>query len=132
MTIEAMECEIAKLREEKQMLQDRIEELESVLFCGAPDGVALFGLPPAPSRILAFVAGRQIATKEAIWTALYSAGVDDAPEIKTIDVHVHRIRRAIAPFGLLVATVWGSGYRMSPEHREAVKAEILRASGVSA
>ncbi len=38
----------------------------------------------------------------------------DAPEPRTIDSHVARVRRKLATAGARIVTVWGIGYRFSP------------------
>ena len=51
---------------------------------------------------------------------------------RTIDVHVCHIRKALAPFGIVVETLWGYGYQLSEPHRRKVMEMILsRAQGAS-
>ena len=54
--------------------------------------------------------------------ALYEPGVDDEPEMKIVDVFICKLRKKIRPFGLEIATVWGLGYRMSPETKAKARA----------
>ena len=52
---------------------------------------------------------------------------------RTIDVHVCRIRKALAPFGIAIGTLWGYGYQLSDPHRHKVMNLILaRVQGASA
>lgn len=44
---------------------------------------------------------------------------------RTIDVHIHRIRQRLAPFGIEVATLWGYGYQLSVEARRQIMDLIL-------
>jgi DNA-binding winged helix-turn-helix (wHTH) protein len=54
--------------------------------------------------------GRTIDRAELI-SSLWSAGDDDAPNERTIDVHVRRLRSKLAPYEDIVRTVRGVGYR---------------------
>ncbi len=42
-----------------------------------------------------------------------SSTIDEAPEIKIVDVFVCKVRAKIKGLGLSIATVWGEGYRMN-------------------
>ncbi len=72
-------------------------------------------LPPAEYRLLAFLmrnAGRVFSRRQIldrVW------GQSAFIEERTVDVHVRRLRRALAPFGHAerIATVRGAGYRFS-------------------
>jgi DNA-binding response OmpR family regulator len=44
---------------------------------------------------------------------------------RTIDVHICRIRKALAPFGIAIATLWGYGYQLSDPHRRKAMDLIL-------
>jgi hypothetical protein len=44
---------------------------------------------------------------------------------KTVDVHVCRIRRRLARFGIDIATLWGYGYQLLPESRRRIMDLIL-------
>lgn len=59
-------------------------------------------------RFLLNKAGR-VASKEAILDYLYQLRVE-VPEIKIIDVYVHKMRKKILQLGLVVGTSWGRGY----------------------
>lgn len=55
----------------------------------------------------------RVLTKEQLLEAVTSF-VDDAPEIKIVDVYVCKIRKKLAGLGVSIETIWGSGYRMLP------------------
>ena len=58
--------------------------------------------------------------KERIFDALYwRKHESEEPEMKTIDVHAHKLRRKIRAVGLDVLTDWGSGYRLGKFAKEA-------------
>jgi len=54
--------------------------------------------------------GRTIARAELI-SSLWTAGDDDAPNERTIDVHVRRLRSKLGAYEEIVRTVRGVGYR---------------------
>lgn len=54
-----------------------------------------------------------VRTKEQLLNAITSF-VDDAPEIKIVDVFVCKIRKKVADLGVSIETIWGSGYRLMP------------------
>ena len=44
---------------------------------------------------------------------------------KTVDVHIHNIRRHLNAFGVAIETIWGYGYKLSDPHRRKVMDMIL-------
>jgi hypothetical protein len=60
----------------------------------------------------------------------YSAGVDSAPDLKILDVHVSRIRRKLAKFDITIDTQYGSGWSMTAENR--AKLQGLTISSIEA
>lgn len=69
-------------------------------------------LSPTEFRVLQLLLLRKgaLVTKGALMDALYND--PDEPEIKSIDVLMHRLRKRLAAggAGALVSTVWGAGY----------------------
>ena len=69
-------------------------------------------LSPTEYRVLELLILRKntLVTKSAVMDMLY--GDIDEPEIKSIDVLMHRLRKRLAANGVgsLVTTVWGAGY----------------------
>ena len=78
-------------------------------------------LSPTEYRVLELLILRKntLVTKSAVMDTLY--GDIDEPEIKSIDVLMHRLRKRLAAAGVgaLVTTVWGAGYIV----REALASE---------
>jgi two-component system, cell cycle response regulator CtrA len=78
-------------------------------------------LSPTEYRVLELLILRKntLVTKSAVMDTLY--GDIDEPEIKSIDVLMHRLRKRLATAGVgtLVTTVWGAGYIV----REAMASE---------
>ncbi|MFC3071509.1 winged helix-turn-helix domain-containing protein [Shinella pollutisoli] len=52
-------------------------------------------------------------TKEQLLRAVTSF-IDDAPEIKIVDVLVCKIRKKLTGLDIPIHTVWGEGYRLVP------------------
>jgi two-component system cell cycle response regulator CtrA len=69
-------------------------------------------LSPTEFRVLQLLLLRKgaLVTKSALMDALYND--PDEPEIKSIDVLMHRLRKrlAVGGAGALISTVWGAGY----------------------
>lgn len=69
-------------------------------------------LSPTEFRVLELLILRKntLITKSAVMDTLY--GDIDEPEIKSIDVLMHRLRKRLgaAGVGALITTVWGAGY----------------------
>lgn len=55
-------------------------------------------------------AGR-MKTKEQLLKAISSI-VDEAPEIKIVDVYICKLRKKLAGMSLSIETLWGDGYRI--------------------
>jgi DNA-binding response OmpR family regulator len=53
----------------------------------------------------------QTVAREAIISHLWSTTDEDAPNARTIDVHIRRLRSKIAPYQDIIRTVRGGGYR---------------------
>lgn len=53
----------------------------------------------------------QTVRRELIIEALWSAGEEDAPNSRTIDVHIRRLRSKLSRYEDIVRTVRGAGYR---------------------
>ena len=77
----------------------------------------LVAIGPAEYRLLSFF----LANPERAWSRRQVLdrvwGADDAVEERTVDVHIRRLRRTLAPHGVefMVQTVRGMGYRFSSE-----------------
>jgi DNA-binding response OmpR family regulator len=53
----------------------------------------------------------QTVAREAIISHLWSTSDEDAPNARTIDVHIRRLRSKIVPYEDIIRTVRGGGYR---------------------
>ncbi|MBK0020940.1 helix-turn-helix domain-containing protein [Ochrobactrum sp. S46] len=88
---------------------ERIRQLEEVL---APSSINVpieWCLTGSEAAVFACLAARKIATKDMIYHALYATRTEDI-EPKIVDVFIHKLRRKVVPFGVVIETLWGSGY----------------------
>lgn len=90
----------------------------------------VWGLTPTEAQILNILARRQIVTKAAIHAVLYGDRADIGPVEKIIDVLVCKIRPKVEPHGIIIETVWGHGYKLTPESRK--KITDLQRAGAAA
>lgn len=79
-------------------------------------------LSPSEYKVLELLALRHgnVVTKAALLELLY--GDADEPDVKSLNVLMHRLRKRLASVGLnsCVRTVWGTGYVVDPKARPAV------------
>lgn len=63
-------------------------------------------------------ASPRLLTKEKLMSDVYWRRQDaEEPDIKIIDVMVCKIRKRLAPLGVVIDTVWGQGYRILQKQR---------------
>ncbi|MFD1328272.1 helix-turn-helix domain-containing protein [Mycoplana ramosa] len=108
---------LERLRDEVDMLRERVRQLEAVL---VPDGMQIpieWKLTASEARVFSHIASRDMATKDSILLAMYSDRNDLPPEPKIVDVFVCKIRSKLKPFGVVIETVWGQGYRLLDRSR---------------
>jgi DNA-binding response OmpR family regulator len=72
----------------------------------------LFGLTPAEVQLLLVLLQRPLLNKPTTDSTI-------------VEVHVHYIRKRLAPFGISITTVWGSGYQLTDTHRRRTMDLIL-------
>lgn len=110
--LEALEAENERLRDELETLKDSL----GMNFLAPPE----LRLTGHETRLFGRLLKGDVASKAALLTAIYN-GRDEA-EIKIIDVFICNMRKKLKPFGLEIATIWGVGYRMTPESKTAFAA----------
>lgn len=96
-------------------------EIGGLVLDGAGQRVSAAGKPialgPTEYRLLAFFAAHpeRVYTREQLLDRVWGRTV--YVEERTVDVHILRLRKALAPhgYGHWVQTVRGSGYRFSPQ-----------------
>ena len=104
-----VDARVEALEAENERLLDRIEMLEAALGLDVLPPVE-WRLTGSEARIFGVLLTREVATKQALLTALNRLHLADEPEIKIIDVFVCKIRKKLAPYGIEVLTRCGVGY----------------------
>jgi hypothetical protein len=82
-----------------------------------PALLQLFKLSPTQVEILLELMQRPMLIRNG-------SGMADS-----LDVHVCRLRKCLAPYGIEIMTLWGHGYSLSPQHRRRAMDLILNAAG---
>ncbi len=105
---------VATLTEENETLREKLRLLEQ------SQGLTLetplvFRLTGQEARLFAVLLRRDLVTKELAMMTLYPT--NENVEDKIIDVFICKIRKKLKPFGIVVETVWGRGYRLPPQGR---------------
>lgn len=115
--VRALEEQVADLEEEKLRLQ---EELDFERYGEAGwEPPREFGLTRKEAGFLKALIGRERCTKEYLFSAIYSV-MEDPPQMKIIDVFVCKLRAKLRPYGIRIGTIWGVGYELAPDMREAL------------
>jgi hypothetical protein len=103
------------VRTEIERLQDRIEELESLLglsFIIAPK-LALSGME---CKILGMLIKQPLMTRSMALSAMYGYDVDNHHD-GCVDVPLHKVRKKLHKFGIKITTRQGDGWFLSSEAR---------------
>lgn len=102
---------------------DRIAELEELL--GKTESRfdrTLIKFTKSEGELAGLFLKRRYWTKESIFVVLYSARLDEAPDLKILDVLMVRIRRELTKFGIMIDTQPGTGWSMTAENIAKLKA----------
>ncbi len=109
------------LREENDLLRERVKQLESVL---APDVFVFpvkYRLTGSEMVVVRRLMATEIASPQSIILALYGNRAD-YPEPGIVNVWICKIRKKLKPFGINIQNVWGQGYRL--ENRNLITAAV--------
>lgn len=110
---------VMALEAENEALRDKILRMEEGLGMRL-EVPPLFGLTGQEAKVFGILLKRELVTKQQALDALYGDRPEsDEAEIKIVDVFVCKLRKKLKPFGVAVETVWGRGYRMSAESKNA-------------
>jgi chaperonin GroEL (HSP60 family) len=83
--------------------------------------VRLFKATRQQAAVIAVMLKRIEMTKAQIHTILQEnrpSSSREPTDQKMVDVVIYHIRKKLLPHGLAIETVWGTGYLISPKHRE--------------
>lgn len=93
---------IAILDRMVEELSNRIAVLEAGLNGVVAPLIKAFGLTPTEAQILAFLLKRGTTSKEAMEMVIY--GLSDNPSVKSLDVALHKLRRKMGAFQVIIST----------------------------
>jgi DNA-binding response OmpR family regulator len=105
-------------------LQDRIEELETILGTGplVSMGYRALGLSEQPRQILGILMNRPLAARDQIFVAVYGGRPEASqPDIKTVDVQMSTIRAALRVIGAKISTHQCVGWSLEPSEKQKIK-----------
>lgn len=93
---------IAILERIVEELSNRIAVLEAGLNGVVAPLIKVFGLTPTEAQILAFLLKRGTTSKESMQMVIY--GLSDNPSVKSLDVALHKLRRKMGEFQVIIST----------------------------
>jgi DNA-binding response OmpR family regulator len=97
-----------------QRLQDRIEELEQLLGM-APTLPRPWRLTPREARLFGLLMKHAVLSADFIIAAIW--GGDAGTSDKSLEVLVFKLRRKLAPAGIVINTEWSTGYYIAADHK---------------
>lgn len=122
-TQDRLRVENEHLRAENERLREELRYYETLP--SADDWTPRFtlGLTRTQGGVLRLLVQRGRVSSEQLLHHCYHGDPDRIPTDPQLPkVYICQLRKKLRPFGLEIETIWGDGYRMSPEHREAVRA----------
>lgn len=113
--VEALQRANAKLREDLAVANETIRQLRHELTCDVTELPAwLPRLTKHEAKVLVALRSGRTLSKGNIVSAVYVDSPEE-PQEKIIDVYVCLIRQKLADTPIYVETVYGQGYRLTPE-----------------
>jgi two-component system cell cycle response regulator CtrA len=107
---------------ENDLLRERVAMLERVfLSTDVAERLPIEWLLTGQEAIvMGVLVGREVATKEMIYTALYQGRLIDGDdrEPKIVDAFICKIRKKLKPWEVGIRTIWGRGYSLDPLWRQ--------------
>lgn len=130
--IEIRDDYVAAIEAENGVLRERVAALEDII--GMKVTVPLiFPLTAQETKLFGVLMNRDLVTKETAMFALYSTRPNgENVEIKIIDVFICKIRAKLKKFDIAIETVWGQGYRLTPETKAKVAQYMAQSAEVAA
>ena len=115
-SVSDLKQEIARLR---ALLDEREEQIRQLQLSMRPKewGPPIeLRLTISEARILAvlYKGKGETVSKERVYFALYNDKLDQ-PDLKIVDVYVCTARKKLSPYDIHIETIWGKGYRLTPD-----------------
>lgn len=127
-----VDARLEAVEAENDLLREKIARLESLLGMRMVSPIE-FGLTGSEARVFGVLMNRDLATRDAMMTALYANKADDdEAEIKIVDVFVCKMRKKLKPFGIQIGIQWGQGYYLTPVMKDKVRAMLPIYMGIAA
>jgi two-component system cell cycle response regulator CtrA len=102
-----------------ELQEDKRELLELLTDAGMKP--PLPGLSPNEARIFMALLRNERMSRQAIMAITQSRAEDS----KIVDVWICKLRKKIKPLGLEIKNIWGEGYFIPREQREATRAKLV-------
>lgn len=129
-----MNAEVEQLRVENAYLKEQVEELTGV--AAVPAICARLGLSHQQARMLLVLTRRanMLTTKAAVYRAVFEHENGDGPADKIMDIVLCRVRQVLRKMEApgRIETVWGHGWKATPELTAWVRAIVNPAQDVAA
>ena len=123
-----VDARLEAIEDENDRLRERIRQLEKVM--GMDITLPLeWGLTGHERMVFGVLMARSMATKDACMAALYRNVGKDEADPKIVDVFVCKMRKKLGPFGVVIKTVWGAGYKLEPDIKAIVRHQMAMANG---
>lgn len=116
------------MREERDQLLAENAYLKS-LYCPAPEAEFLhavsarFNVMPQVARYLWALWDCRQRSHEALAHAIWGDRADER-DWKSINVQIHRLRKALRAVDADIENIWGHGYRLHPSDRDKIATAI--------
>jgi DNA-binding response OmpR family regulator len=81
----------------------------------------MLGFTPSEAIVVALLMRREYVSRDGVLAVLYGAAPDDLPEVRIVDVFMHRIRRKLRLRGLALQTVLRVGWVLAPQTKAAIE-----------
>ena len=108
--VAALEAENAKLRE-------RLAFFEREVFGDVLQFPADWGLTRLERRMLGILVSVNVASEDALLSAMYRGAIDDEPKLAIVHVKMVRLRRKLRPRGIVIRTLHGVGFAINQPRR---------------
>lgn len=107
------ETTIAQLRADLEQANERCQQLENAIWGLRRKGEALrMGLTPRECDIWRLLCRNHFVSRGLIRLVVYADRADGGPDRGGIDVLIFKLRRKINPFGYVIETMHGHGWRL--------------------